>query len=812
MEKPRSGFAANLFSALLRPFIRGLDKSSLPKYEGKLSIPGLTNKVSVFWGSHGVPHVFAANERDLFLAQGYLHAQERLWQMDMSRRFLSGRLTEIFGSFAVPWKELSSHFRGCDTIEFDYFMRLIGIRRAALASMEVLADADGQRLQAYSDGINGYSERCGKKLPWEFRVLRYQPEPWQPEDCLTISKGFALLLSPALFTRLNMIALAAKLEGQTEKLRSLCPSYPENGPTITRAMWDSTLELRRFVSGTFAGSDGHPAGHGSNSWVVAPGRSATGNPILCNDPHLRMTLPSIWYLMHLKAEPHPSQLDGYEAWGASIPGSPYIQIGHNRCIAWGITAALCDDVEIYREKIHPLEPNRYLVGNEWLTIKNWDEQIRIRGKGDTNRVVRSTIHGPIISDFGQGGPSGETLSMRWTAHEPGQDSRCLYGINRARCWDEFLTSLSYQAAPTLNYVFADQQGNIGYSLAGKIPIRSQVPSLLPLDGWNQKNEWKGYVAFDELPRLYNPPEGAIATANHRIVNSSYPYYLSHFFEPPHRIHRIQELLTSKEHFTIDEMAAMQMDLVSLHAKRCIDTLKLDLVQLKNDSPRLDDAAHRLLRWDGKCHEKSVEATLFHVFYRRLMANLFVPALGQELFEAYGEIFNQCLTPTDQILGDPNSPWFSAQSRSELVAKSLQETCEELTQAFGDNMANWKWGRIHTLILSHSLGRIKLLRPMLATGPVSSPGDGATINMGFYRHSSSYQHTVGASLRFIIDVGRWDQSRFVLLSGQSGHLFSPYYRDQTALWRNGQSIRIHCSDNEMASAQSLVLEPIPSVVP
>jgi len=402
--------------------------------------------------------------------------------------------------------------------------------------------------------------------------------------------------------------------------------------------------------------------------------------------------------------------------------------------------------------------------------------------------------------------------MRWTAHEPGQDSRCLYGINRARCWDEFLTSLSYQAAPTLNYVFADQQGNIGYSLAGKIPIRSQVPSLLPLDGWNQKNEWKGYVAFDELPRLYNPREGAIATANHRIVNSSYPYYLSHFFEPPHRIHRIQELLTSKEHFTIDEMAAMQMDLVSLHAKRCIDILKLDLVQLKSDNPRLDDAAHRLLRWDGKCHEKSVEATLFHVFYRRLMANLFVPALGQELFEAYGEIFNQCLTPTDQILGDPNSLWFSAQSRSELVAKSLQETCEELTQAFGDNMANWKWGRIHTLILSHSLGRIKLLRPMLATGPVSSPGDGTTINMGFYRHSSSYQHTVGASLRFIIDVGRWDQSRFVLLSGQSGHLFSPYYRDQTALWRNGQSIRIHCSDNEMASAQSLVLEPIPSAVP
>jgi penicillin G amidase len=812
MEKPRSGFVANLFSALLRLLLHRLDKPSLPKYQGKLFIPGLRDKVDVVWGSHGVPHVFAANERDLFIAQGYLHAQERLWQMEMSRRFLSGRLAEIFGSFAVPWKELSSHFRGSHTADLDYFIRLVGIRGAALASMEVLAGPDGERLQAYSDGVNRYIERCGTKLPWEFRVLRYQPEPWQPQDCLTIGKGFALLVSPTLFTRFNMIALATQLSDRPETFRSLLPSYPEDSPTITRAIWDSARGLWRFMNGTLAVNGWSPAGHGSNSWVVAPSHSATGNAILCNDPHLHIMLPSIWYLMYLKAEPEPNQPDGFEALGASIPGSPCITIGHNRWIAWGITAALCDDVEIYREKIHPLEPNRYLVGHKWLTTKNWDEQIRVRGRGEINRMVRSTIHGPIISDFGPTHPSGENLSLRWTAHEPSQDFHCLYGINRARSWPEFLNSLSYQAAPTLNYLFADHQGNIGYSLAGKIPKRSQAPSLLPLDGWNESNEWKGYIPFDELPRTYNPPDGVIATANHRVVDASYPYYVSYFFEPPYRIERIRELLGSKESFSIDDMAGIQMDTLSLHAKDCINTLRADLVRLKSDDPRVSEAADRLLRWDGTCQEASVEASLFHVFHHRLMANLLVPALGKEFFHTYVEIFNQCLMPIAQILSAPNSPWFSAQPRRETVARALQESCKELEQAIGADMASWQWGRIHTLTLSHALGRVKLLRPALSIGPFQTPGDGVTINMGFYRHSTPYQHAVGASLRCIIDVGRWDQSSFILPSGQSGHLSSPYYQDQTDLWRKGKSIRIHFNHEDADARSRLILEPGSSAKP
>jgi penicillin amidase len=808
-EQPKSGFLVNLFSALLRPVIRQLDRPSWPVYEGELVIPGLKNRVQVYWGTYGVPHVYAANEHDVFLAQGYLHAQERLWQMEMNRRFLTGRMAEIFGSFPVPWKELTSHFRGCDTAEFDYFMRVIGIRRAALASMEVLGDEDRERLEAYSKGVNGYIERCGKKLPWEFRVLRYEPEPWRLEDCLTIGKGFAFLLSTALFTRLNMIAIAARLAGQPEKFRSLCPSYPERGPTISRAVWDSAENLWRFVNGAFAASEWYPAGHGSNNWVVARNHSTTGKAILCNDPHLRMMVPSIWYLMHLKAESHPSQPDGYEVWGASIPGSPCIQAGHNRWIAWGMTAALCDDVEIYRETTHPLEPNRYLIGYQWFTIKTSDERIQIRGQGEIKRVVRSTKHGPIISDFGQSHRSPEVLSMRWTAHEPSQDLRCIYGINRTRSWEEFLASLSYQAAPSLNYLFADEQGNIGYSLAGKIPMRSKAPSLLPLEGCNEADEWQGYIPFDELPRLFNPPDGRLATANHRIVDSAYPYYLSHFFEAPYRIHRIQQLLAAKESFSVADMVELQLDVVSLHAKACINTLNSELSELRQNSPKLRVAADQLLGWDGQCHAHSPEATIFHVFHRRLMANLLVPALGQELFETYVEIFNQCLIPIDQILRDPNSPWFALQSRSELVARSLEQACEALEEKLGTDAEGWKWGKIHSLSLSHPLGRIKFLRPALTIGPVPAPGDGVTVNMGFYRHSSSFEQTVGASLRFIVDVGQWKQARFILSSGQSGHLFSPHYQDQMSLWRNGRTISIHLGDGELASAGCLVLNPMTS---
>jgi penicillin amidase len=388
----------------------------------------------------------------------------------------------------------------------------------------------------------------------------------------------------------------------------------------------------------------------------------------------------------------------------------------------------------------------------------------------------------------------------------------LYGVNQARDWREFLDSIAYHGSPTLNYVYADTRGNIGYSLAGKIPLRRRVPSLLPLDGSIEENNWLGYIPFSELPRIYNPPEGVIATANNRIVGEAYPHYLSHFFEPPSRIRRIKDLVAAKKSFSINDMEAIQNDRVSLYATELIETLKSDLARVPEKSDQFRTAADRLIGWDGTCDEESVESGIFHVFQYRLMANLLIPVLGQDLFSAYLEIFNQALMPTHRILKDPNSRWFTKTSRQELVAKSLREACAELTKSLGDEPELWQWGKIHGLMLSHALGRIKLLRPLLSIGPFPSPGDGTTINTGFYRHSSPYAHIVGASLRFIIDVGEWQQSGFILGPGQSGHLFSPHYSDQTALWRAGRYFRIGNQEDQTALKSVLFLTPPPKPLP
>ncbi|HEX9788834.1 MAG TPA: penicillin acylase family protein, partial [Candidatus Binatia bacterium] len=620
MELPESGLFSSVFAALLRPWLRSLDHGSLAKYNGELGLAGLKRNVRVRWDAYAIPHVFAADEPDLFFAQGFLHAQERLWQMEMSRRFLGGRTAEIFGDFALPWMDLASPFRGRRAVDLDYFVRLLGIRASAEASLTLLSEPLRLSLDAYCNGVNRYIEQCGSKLPWEFRLLRHRPEPWRPEDTLAIGKGLAFLLSTALYTRLNFIAVAEKLRDQPEKLRALFPAYPDEGPVIARAVRDQARALWRFSSGMLAAGDWHPAGSGSNSWAVAPGRTQSG-AILCNDPHLRLTLPSIWYLMHLKAEERSLEPEAYEVWGASIPGCPLIQLGHNRRIAWGITAAVCDDVEIYRERLHPLDPDLYLVGHQWRNFQTHGELIGVRRSTPREKIIRRTRHGPVIGDFSDMTTGGEVLAVRWTAHEPSEEMRSLYGVNHASNWQEFQESLRHHAAPSLNFVYADCAGNIGYTLAGNIPIRNAVPTLLPLAGWDEKNDWRGYIPFDDLPRLYNPPEGFVATANNRVTDASYPFYLSHFFEPPHRVRRIQKLLQEREIFSADRLGRIQLDNVSLHAQELIATLKIELAQTSDPNPALKTAANYLLSWDGRCAETSVEAAIFHVFHHRLLVNL-----------------------------------------------------------------------------------------------------------------------------------------------------------------------------------------------
>ena len=807
----------NFLSPLLRPLLQYWGRRAEPQKQGTVLLPGLEEAVQVAWSSHAVPHISAINEHDLFMAQGYIHAQERLWQMDSSRMFLSGRMAEIYGKRAVPWADLSLHFRDKTTIDLDHFLRLIGIRRTACASLGRLSEEFVNLLQAYSEGVNRYIETHLKRLPVEFRLLRYEPEPWKPEDSLLIGKGFAFFLSTSLFTRLTLTLLAEKLKGQEAKLRSLYPTYPEGNPCIARLNPKPTVEasgeILRFLDGTFDQGNWSPAGQGSNSWVIAPSRSATGRAILCNDPHLRMVLPPTWYLIHLKASSNHEEKDGYKVWGASIPGSPCIYLGQNRWIAWGVTAALCDDGELYREKIHSEDPDLYLVEDQWTRMDRREEAILIRGGKKVTRWTRFTRHGPVISDVATQNLNGEVLAFQWTGNDPNEEFRVLYGVNRACNWSEFLQSLSYQVAPTLNYVYADTQGNIGYSLAGRVPIRSHPGSLLPFPGWTKEYDWKGFIPFDELPRLHNPPEGVIATANNRIVDSAYPYPLSGLYDAPYRIRRIRELLAAQKEFSLDNMAQIQKDVVSLHGREVMADLRSDLKAIADKDASLKDSIEKLMNWDGDCSETSIEASLFHVLYHRLTVNLLTPDLGHELFVALTEIFNQSLVPVDQILCDPRSPWFSSRPRFALVETSLREALEELRARFGSDTKEWRWGNLHRLVLRHPFDRIKILAPFFSIGPFPSAGDGVTISMGFYRHYNPYQHLVGPSLRMILDVGDGEQSGFILPSGQSGHPSSPHYRDQTELWRRGDYIQLCYKEENLKDRPVFTLTPtLPSTLP
>jgi penicillin amidase len=669
-----------------------------------------------------------------------------------------------------------------------------------------LSDEYVDRLVAYSEGINRYIESHLHQLPLEFRLLRYEPEPWRPEDSLTIGKGFAFFLSTSFFTRLTLSLIADKLGGQAAKLESLSPAYPAGELSITRAALDASQELLRFVNGSFKQTEWGVGGQGSNNWVIAPHRSATEKAILCNDPHLRMTLPSLWYLVHLRAASRGKSSSGFEVWGGSIPGSPCIHLGFNRRIAWGVTAAVCDDADLYREKIHPENADVYAVGDQWVEMEHQEERIRIRGGKEVTKRLRFTRHGPIVSDFIPHGSTSESLALRWTAHDPGEEARALYGVNRASDWEEFLRSLSYQIAPTLNYLYADREGNIGYALAGRVPLRRRPHSLLPLPGWNKQWDWQGYIPFHELPRLYNPPEGVIATANNKITDSSYPHYLSDLFDSPYRIRRIKELLTKKERFSLEEMADIQRDTVSIQGRELVQALREDLEAIRAKNTASTNIVERLMQWEGDCSESSAEAALFHVFYQRLMHNLLSPDLGEELFLAYAEIFNQSLVPIDRILRNPQSPWFDAVPRRAIVEKSLTEAETELAGRLGTDTKGWSWGKLHTLTLHHTFDRSKILEPIFSVGPFPSSGDGVTINMGFFRHSNPYQQIVGPSMRMLIDLGDWRRSSFILPSGQSGHPFSPHYKDQTELWRSGKYIRLFFTEEEMDAWRRLILTP------
>nr|HRJ42414.1 penicillin acylase family protein [Caldilineaceae bacterium] len=545
-----------------------LIQRALPDLSGTLPLTGLTGPVEILRDERGIPHIYAQNQADLFRAQGFVHAQDRLWQMEQNRRIASGRLSELFGVAAL---------------DVDRFSRIVGFWRAAQAELATLEPEMVALLEQYVGGINAYiASRPGRLAP-EFNLLRRQPEPWTPLDVLAFSKVMGWSLSVNWESELVRLQLANQLDPLLAA--DLEPDYPPHNPAITEALGETSMRLvstaglllRQYEQlRTWLGPSG--SNQGSNNWVVGPKASSNGRAILCNDPHLALTMPGVWYENHLHCQENvdggPQTADRNSQFatrnlhvsGVTFAGAPGVVIGHNERIAWGVTNAFPDVQDLYIERPHPEKPNHFAYGDGWEAARVIEERIVVRRQNHPHiEQVVITRHGPLIDRLVAN--TGTTpLALRWQGHEPGRLLHAIVGINRAQNWEEFDTALADWSVPAQNFVYADVDGNIGYRLAGDIPIRRAGLGLLPAPGWTDEYEWTGIIPHDELPTVFNPPSGLIVTANNKLTGDDYPHFLGVEYFPGWRARRIEEMLKEKRRLSLRDMEQIQLDTTSLYAE------------------------------------------------------------------------------------------------------------------------------------------------------------------------------------------------------------------------------------------------------
>ncbi len=801
-------------------------RQPLPRSSGKISVPGLRGQVQVRRDRWGVPHIYASNNEDLFAALGYVHAQDRLWQMELNRRTGHGQLAELFGPVA-----LSS----------DRFVRTLGFSRLARRDLELLGDESHTAIEAYTRGVNGFLNTPRQRLPLEFTLLRHTPRPWEPIDVLVWGRVIALGLSDNWSDEVLNARIVALL-GE-ERARELLPIYPDRHPLTVPAgiSYASTIGEGALQAAAAAAPfiNQSISGHGSNAWVVGGMRSVSGKPLLANDTHLSLTIPSIWYAAHLEG-------GDYAVTGYTFPGAPGVLIGHNQRIAWGLTNGMIDTQDLYIERFHPDDPLRYEWQGNWEQAELVSEEIAVKGQPPVTEQVRITRHGPLISSIaappesllqpqravaattatnGAHSPSAEyreELALRWTALEPMRIFQAVLRLNRARDWDEFRTALADWNTPPQNFVYADVDGHYGYALAGDVPIRVANHERLPVPGWSGAYEWQGYIPAAALPAAYDPPAGVVVTANNRIAGAAYAFStaLRGSWWNGYRAARIKELLGYTLRHDAQSFARIQCDLYSLPGR--------ELASLLADLPLDDDLAcqarDRLLAWNGDLSAESVGgaiyATLRYHLVRSAYAELGDLLRAQTALGVFGLIPGNGLQVRalpfllERIAAaegpERRDPWLrGGRTWNDVLRESLLLTVNELRERLGNDLNNWQYGRIHTLTLRHPLGAIPALAPIFNRGPWPIGGDADTVSMGYAPRDVAVGPTYnGPSQRLICDPSNWDASLCILPSGQSGHPGSRHYSDMAQRWRTGTFHPLLWSRNavERHTIATLLLEP------
>ena len=755
-------------------------RKSLPQTSGEIALAGLKEDVEIVRDTYGVPHIYAKNEPDLYFALGYAMAQDRLWQMEFLRRVGHGQLSEILGE---------------ELLKVDRFFRTI----AAAGVNRKIPDDLAFLPKFFADGVNAYLKTHPDRLPLEFKLLGYKPGPWIAEDYIAILKVVNWGLSNGWKVDLTAARMLKKVG--IEKWKGAFPLRLDHAPLIIPEESKGLSELLAPFLKTVSSAErltGFLTPAASNSWVVSGKKSVTGKPILANDPHLGLTNPTFWWEAHMVC---PTM----NVSGFAIPGVPGIAIGHNLDVAWGVTNVMVDDVDFYFEKINPENPRQYWFKDHWENMKVREETIRVKGREPVKVEVLLTRHGPIVSD-GKGS-NENSISVRWAFTEGLQPAQAAYLLAKAKNIQEVKEALKYWELPCQNLVFADVDGNIGYWCCATIPIRSKGFGILPMPGWAEEYEWKGYVPFEERPHLINPKENFIATANNKVIGDNYPHFISHYWEPVDRITRIHQLLKAKERLSVDDFKAMQQDVYSVLASEMVPKM-IQVLESRFTEKEGQKAKEFLSKWDFIMDKDSVSACLFEVTFRKMMDNIFRDELGEGLFYEYLRTSTFPPSALRMMIRKGSSLWFGKKSSEDIIAMSMKQMFSELREVMGSDMNKWTWGNIHSLTFEHVLGKKRFLAWLFNLGPFQVGGSHLTVNMRYYPYEAPYRAKHGVSGRMIVDLSNTGGSLHVLPTGESGNLKSPHHKDQIDLYLRG---RYHTAWNdrrevEKNSEATLILKP------
>ena len=773
-----------------------LVRRRLPVTRGTLTVAGLRLPATVVRDRFGVAHVDAASMEDAAYAMGVVHAQERLWQLDLTRRVASGRVSEIAGP---------------DGLAADRFLRRVGLRRVAEEEAELLDGEPRRMLEAYAAGINAIID-SGRRLPIEFSLLRLRPEPWRPVDSISCAKLLALSLSLNWDSEVQRLRLVREVGPEIAARLELV--YPDSNPTILAATvatagpraGESLLAQYQEAARWLPSAVG-----ASNAWAVAPRRTGTGRAILCNDPHLEPTLPSIWFAAHVRAG------DDFECTGVTFAGQPFPIVGHNRRIAWGYTNSFADCQDLVVEQFDAPAGNRYRTEGGWEQSQIAREVIRVKGAPDDVEEVVITRHGPVVErcdDVSGGRWLG--LALQWTALTPACAAETVLKLQRAGDWTSFRSAFATLDAPSQNAVYADVDGHIGYFCNARIPVRRHRPSGLPVPGWERDVRWLRFLTVDEVPQVFDPPDGVVITANNRIVGDGFPQYIANDYMAGYRARRLAELL-SRDQVDTAYMRTVQLDMVSPPA-----VTVAELLASVSCTVELAEAMRlRLVAWDGRMAADRVEPTVYEAFMRRLAEHAFRPLCGDAwgiaagfdldhpLFEYPANLTGRA-TPLlverwaagDESMFDGLTTW------NQVAADALEDAVDDLRRTAG-SARRWRWGRVHRLPLRHPLAVRRVLRPLLNAPDITVGGGIDTVMATGSRPGADFATRLFApSWRQVFDVGDWAGGGCtgVLYPGQSGQRFSRHHHDLSKRWVRNQQFPLAWGDAAFAGRRKLRLVP------